>query len=296
MKKVLLMIVISVLIIVSLQGCVESSPADDQPNNDADSKLETNDGDALDLNEDEIHSLLHNAIEKTLGLNDIAWRFTENKETNGTRYMNPGDATSSANMHYISETITEAVFLNHQAENVEWYSERVTTENATYTSVSNGEVLKEEDSTESVIGYYKDGYYYSVENNADGTTEKTKKSGDSEASFIFAFLDEHDRDLIKNIDFSKTEVRENENEIIVTVDLSAKEYYCLMTGIIVDEPPVTITDIVAEFTVTDGYFTNLKMESDSKGSPYSFSINIHDLGEALAITPPEGYEDFEEMS
>ena len=102
--------------------------------------------------------------------------------------------------------------------------------------------------------------------------------------------------FIKNIDFSKAEVRENENEVIVTVDLSAKEYYCLMTGIIVDEPPVSATDIVAEFTVADGYFTNFKIESVSKGSPYSFSINFHDLGEELTITPPEGYENFEERS
>ena len=301
MKKVLLMIIISVLLIANLQGCVENSPSDDQPNNDAGDKLETNVGeDVLDLDEEEIHSLLNNAIEKTISENRFMVTISENIRTQRTRENDITNDGSSINIDTVTNMKSEIRYINYNMDGEEIYRSNNTTVEQTATSISTNEVLKIDTFSEESIDYIKDGILYWTKTRMDGNTVRHQRMCENKKILSLALIENYNKSYIEHIDFSEANIDEIGNTTTITVSIDEDVYNHLKYGKSI-ESSSSYADMVAQFTIEDGYLVNFKVEAlldnntaEGKKEPWSIDYRFHSFDGDFLIIPPEGYEYFEQ--
>lgn len=110
-----------------------------------------------------------------------------------------------------------------------------------------------------------------------------------------------DVELVKNEDGSRT----------MTVSLSDEQFTEIYEEILDDTSAeygtsvndLSISDAEISITVADGYISvfdmkftmNMTVEGVETSADAAYNIKYKDLGKEVTITPPEGYQDFEEM-
>ncbi len=144
------------------------------------------------------------------------------------------------------------------------------------------------------ISYTADGWEYIV---SDGDSYKLESDPDNDGANL---VDPLPLSVFEGAEFTQND----DGSLTVTVVVPAEEFNNVSLGLAesISDGMGDITDMTATFTVKDGYLTGyelaMTMSTVSEGvtmdTEMTITITFTILGEKITITPPEGYQDFEE--
>lgn len=295
MKKIISTIAALVLICSVVAGCANkaneplntSTPKEPSTQNTVDTKKPEN-----SINKEKVYKLVSDALLKTASENNFL--MTEKGETyiekNTTTEIN--GISESVDVETKMTTSSEVTFLNRNTDYSEVYHVGEDIAEYTITSAASKQVVEEGIETTKVLSYTKDGFTYGIMTSNDGRTLEAKDTSDNFKTWIFALLEQYDKDYLSKIDFSDAIVKEDGQKTVISNKFDEETYNLFKFGED-DSGGSNYHNMTIEFTIENDYLTKIVINATREGCPWTLVYTFSNFGEDMVITPPEGYEDFE---